>query len=442
MATALIVDNSDDTLVEISRVFREKGFSTETCRTISAAREALLRRMPEVAVLNETVDGEQTLDLLMQVDVSRVVEIYLMSDKPSLETATKAMNVGVSDYFQKPIDVSRLLRNLDALESESAENLVDVHEDAKSGSGLLVGDSQPIERLKRLVRKVAPSEASVLIAGESGTGKELVARTIHALSARANRDLVAMNCSAIAPELMESELFGHVKGSFTGATRNHKGFFRRANGGTLFLDEITELDISLQAKLLRAIETQSVVPVGAEREISFDVRIVSATNRNPQEAVNDGVLREDLYFRLAQFPMRIPPLRERSSDVELLARHFLQEQIESQGIEKRFAKEVFDLFAVHHWPGNVRELRNTVIHGYLLAGEEITIDDLPEHVPNSGTQENGPVKTQVGMTLAAVERRHLLATLAHFGGDKKRTAETLGISLKTLYNRLKRYNVS
>jgi DNA-binding NtrC family response regulator len=241
---------------------------------------------------------------------------------------------------------------------------------------------------------------------------------------------------------MESELFGHVKGSFTGATRSHKGIFARANKGTLFLDEITELNPQLQAKLLRVLETQLVTPVGGEKEHAVNVRIVSATNRDPQEAVDDGTLREDLYFRLAQFPVRVPPLRERGSDIELLTRHFLLQQNQERTLEKTISNDVLEVFQLHDWPGNVRELRNAVIHGHLLAGDEIQVEDLPDHMPRSGMVRAGGFRTQVGMSLAEVERRHLLATLAHFGGEKKKTAEVLGISLKTLYNRLKKYGVS
>lgn len=442
MATALIVDDDANTLVQLARVFRESGYSTETSETFSAARDALLRRMPEVAILNDTVSGNSTLDLLLQLDLSRVMEVYLMSEKATLEIATKAMQVGVSDYFEKPIDEARLAKNLEALSLESSAIRRADPAAEKSGQGLLIGESAPMQRLARLIRKVAPEDAAVLLAGESGTGKELAARTVHALSGRADGEFVALNCSAVPPELMESELFGHVKGSFTGATRNHKGFFRRANRGTLFLDEITELEPALQAKLLRVLETQVVTPVGGEKEQQVDVRIVSATNRDPKTAVEDGVLREDLYFRLAQFPIRVPPLRERNTDIELLAMHFLNEQNEERGVTKSFRDDVLELFQLHDWSGNVRELRNVVIHGHLLAGTEIGTDDLPEYLPQSGSEHARGFRTQIGMTLGEVERRHLLATLAHLGGEKKKTAEVLGISLKTLYNRLKKYGVS
>ena len=441
MPTALIVDDSAETLVQLARVFRERGYSTETSQTLAETREALLRRMPEVAILNETVGGDSMLDLLLKLDLSHVMELYLMSDKATLPVATRAMQVGVSDYFQKPVDEERLARNLEALHNGSSADWADLAAE-KSGQGLLIGESDPIQRLTRLIRKVAPDDAAVLFAGESGTGKELAARTVHALSRRAAGEFIALNCGAVPSELMESELFGHIKGSFTGATRNHRGFFRRANGGTLFLDEITELSPSLQAKLLRVLETYLVTPVGGEEEIPVDVRVVSATNRDPQEAVNDGTLREDLYFRLAQFPIRVPPLRERSADIELLATHFLEEQNEERGVAKTFSGDVLELFYIHDWPGNVRELRNVVIHGHLLAGSQITLDDLPEYMPQTDMHRARGFKTQIGMTLAEIERRHLLSTLAHYGGEKKKTAEVLGISLKTLYNRLKKYGVS
>lgn len=442
MSTALIVDDNAETLVRMANIFREHGYSAETSQSISAARESLLRRMPEVALLNETVDGQSTLDLLLQLDLSRVIELYLMSENATLNVATRAMQVGFSDYFEKPIDESRLKRNLEALSIErSGAGKADQAAD-KSGQGLLVGDSPPMQRLVRLIRKVAPDDAAVLLAGESGTGKELAAQTLHALSARVDSPFVALNCSAVPAELMESELFGHVKGSFTGATRNHRGIFRRANGGTLFLDEITELSAPLQAKLLRVLETYTVIPVGGEKEVKVDVRIVSATNRDPQEAVEDGTLREDLYFRLAQFPVRVPPLCERGADIELLAEHFLSEQNKERGLSKRFSSKVLEVFNVHGWPGNVRELRNVVIHGHLLAGDEINTEDLPEHLPQSGAVSGSGFRTQIGMSLAEVERKHTLATLAHFGGDKKEAARVLGISLKTLYNRLHRYGVS
>jgi len=438
MASALIVDADAENLLSIAEVFRKQGYSTETAQDLKGAREALLRRMPDVAMLAERVGEHDALELLDQLHLAGIMEIYLMSEARSVKVATKAMRLGVSDYFDKPIDAARLTQNLEALAHElGAPEQARVD---KSARGLLVGESAPMQRLYRLIRKSAPSDATILLAGESGTGKELIAQTIHELSQRAHGDFVALNCTAVTPELIESELFGHKKGSFTGATRDHRGFFERASGGTLFLDEITEMSGALQAKLLRVLETKRVTRVGDETEIDVDARIVAATNRDPHEAVDDGLLREDLYYRLAQFPISVPPLRDRGDDIELLATHFLAEQNAGSDIEKAFSAEVFETLRLHDWPGNVRELRNAVVHGHLLAGTEIGLDDLPDGIPSSSPARSGAVRISVGAPLAEVERRHILSTLAHFEGDKKEAAKALGISLKTLYNRLKRYN--
>jgi len=440
MATALIVDENMEDLLSIAEVFRTKGFSTETAQNLEDARQAILRRMPEVTMINERLGGKDSLELLGQLDLGDVMEIYLMSDSRSLRAATTAMRLGVSDYFDKPIDMRRLALNLDQWQVDSSESLEERTVD-KSGRGLLFGESAPMQRLYRIIRKVAPSDATVLLAGESGSGKELVARSLHELSGRAHGEFVAVNCTAVNKELIESELFGHKKGSFTGATRNHRGFFERASGGTLFLDEITEMSTELQAKLLRALESNCVTRVGDEEEIPVDVRVIAATNREPHEAVESGELREDLYYRLAEFPIGIPPLRDRGDDVTLLAEHFLNEQNLASKVAKTFAEDTLETLRLHDWPGNVRELRNAVVHGYLLADTVITVHDLPDGIPTSTPARGERVRLSLGVPLAEIERRYILATLAYFEGDKKKTAETLGISLKTLYNRLKRYGI-
>jgi DNA-binding NtrC family response regulator len=438
MPTALIVDQDMDTLLRLAEVFRESGYATETAQDLRRARDVLLKGMPEVALFDENVAGQCTLDVLEQIDLSDVVEIYLMSDERTVKNASRAMRLGVSDYFSKPVDEDQLRGNLqelgDEFNTDSSRNGV-----AKSGRGLLIGESPPMRRMYRLIRKCAPSEASILLIGESGAGKELVARSIHDLSNRAERDMVSINCSAIPKDLMESELFGHRKGSFTGATKDHRGLFERASGSTLFLDEITEMDAAVQAKLLRVLEVNKVRPVGSEKDLAVDARIIAATNQDPVEAVEDGRLREDLYYRLAQFPLHVPPLRDKGDDVTLLANYFLAQQNESSGIEKTFDPEVLDAFQLHDWPGNVRELRNAVIHGHLLAGERILVNDLPNGIPSSMPVSGQYVRVGVGTPLVEVERRHILSTLAHFEGDKKQTAKALGISLKTLYNRLNQY---
>jgi DNA-binding NtrC family response regulator len=290
------------------------------------------------------------------------------------------------------------------------------------------------------IARVAETSVTVLVGGESGTGKELVAQTIHALSRRRGQPFLAVNCGAIPRELLESEMFGHEKGSFTGATRQHCGYFERTHGGTLFLDEVTEMPLELQVKLLRVLETGRFMRVGSDQVMETDVRIVAATNRVPEEAVHAGKLREDLLYRLNVFPIQVPPLRERLEDVELLAEHFLGEIGRRENQPKRFTPEALEALRHHRWPGNVRELRNAVQRAYILA-EGATIDAACLPLDESGTRrESGPFLTvRVGSSIAEVERRLIYATLEQCGGRREKAAELLGVSMKTLYNRLREY---
>jgi len=306
--------------------------------------------------------------------------------------------------------------------------------------GLLYGASAPMRDLYQQIAKVAPTALTVLIIGESGTGKELVARTLHEKSPRSGGPFIPVNCGAIPATLIEGELFGHEKGSFTGAVQQHAGYFERAAGGTIFLDEITEMAPDMQIKLLRVLETASFHRVGGTEQISTDVRVIAATNRDPQVAVQEGRFREDLLYRLAVFPLRVPPLRERTSDIELLARRFLEQLNAAEKSRKRFAKGTLDDLRQHHWPGNVRELKNAVHRAFILADEEVEVQN-PEPAPRNRrvVRREGSLELAVGIPLPDAQRELILATLAHFGGDKRQTASTLGISLKTLYNRLDTY---
>ncbi|HEX7008636.1 MAG TPA: sigma-54 dependent transcriptional regulator, partial [Phycisphaeraceae bacterium] len=307
---------------------------------------------------------------------------------------------------------------------------------------LMLGNSQAMRRIYQLIARVAPTDATVLIVGESGTGKELIAQTIHARSRRHRGPLVPINCGAIPENLIESELFGHEKGAFTGASQMRRGVFERAHGGTLFLDEISEMPADLQVRLLRALETNKITRVGGEKEIPIDTRIIAATNRPPEQAVAQGKLREDLLYRLAVFPIHVPPLRHRDDDVELLAHHFLAVFNKSQGRAKRFHPLALQRLRAHPWPGNVRQLRNAIHRAYILADAEIGPDDLPPPTTAANKPIHGELRFPLGSPLADIERQMILATLEHFKGDKRRTAKTLGVSLKTLYNRLNAYRVN
>lgn len=306
--------------------------------------------------------------------------------------------------------------------------------------GFVSGNSPIMERLYEQVERVAATEATVLLVGESGTGKEVIANTIHHGSQRKDNAFVAVNCGAIPAHLIEAALFGHEKGSFTGASRQHIGYFEHASGGTLFLDEITEMPIDMQVKLLRVLESGTFVRVGGDYEIKVDVRLVAATNRDLDTAVKQGALREDLMYRLAVFPIRIPSLRERGSDIEFLAHHFLQELNEKSDVQKSFSRGSLEVIRTYSWPGNVRELKNVVQRAWILAGDTLNIEDcITDQSAKKPTVHEGYLNFSVGTPLADAQKEIILATLKHYSGNKRLTAEALGISLKTLYNRLKEY---
>ena len=324
--------------------------------------------------------------------------------------------------------------------------------------GRFVGASAPMRRLYALLSKVGPTDVPVLLAGESGTGKELAARTIHDLSSRRDGPFVAVNAGAIPSSMVESELFGHERGSFTGAVQRHLGYFERARGGTLLLDEITEMSIDLQVKLLRALESDTLQRVGGEHDVPFDVRIIAATNMDPEAAIAEGRLRTDLYFRLSVFRMDLPPLRDRGADIELLARHFLDALNQDVTHPKSLATDALSAVDGYAWPGNVRELRNLLHASYIVSDGPVTLRgfdfskaialrDRPAmsiFAPRAaiGTRaeaEGADIRIPVGTSAAEAERRLILATLQSCDDDKNEAARVLGLSLKTIYNRLKAY---
>jgi DNA-binding NtrC family response regulator len=306
----------------------------------------------------------------------------------------------------------------------------------------MVGSSRAMQRVYDLISRVAATQSTVLLTGETGTGKDLVAETIHRMSRRAHKPFVAVNCGAIQASLIESELFGHEPGSFTGANRMRKGVFEQASGGTLFLDEITEMPLALQVKLLRVLENHQIRRVGGEKTMRVDVRLIAATNRSPEQAVLDDELREDLLYRLKVFPVHVPPLRERGEDVGLLAGFFLNELNETAEEPKSFAPSALERLAAHDWPGNVRELRNVVERAFILSGVTIRAEHVRvENADDSPRVEGEEVGFEVGMSIAEAEKRLILATLDKLEGNKRQAAKTLGISLKTLYNRLNGYGL-
>jgi DNA-binding NtrC family response regulator len=307
----------------------------------------------------------------------------------------------------------------------------------------LIGTSPSMQKVRDLIGRVAPTDSTVLICGESGCGKELVAESIHAMSPRADKPFVAINCAAIPATLIEAELFGHERGSFTGALRTREGVFERTRGGTLLLDEITEMPLDLQSRLLRVLETKRLSRVGGSSDLEVDVRVLASTNRTPAQAFAEGRLREDIYYRLAVVMVQLPPLRERGEDVLVLAEFFLAELNLRNGTRKRLSEELRTRFLRHRWPGNVRELRNAVERAYILCDGELSLSehDMPTlRQLQEGEGGNGDlIQMPIGATLEEIERTFILATLKHFEGDKRRAADVLGCSLKTLYNKLHAY---
>ena len=363
-------------------------------------------------------------------------KVVLVTGHASLETSILALRLGAVDYIVKPITPKQLQGVLSrvtkpaVLKAEVAGLSAEL---ASSGNfGQLWGRSPNMLRVYEQISRVAGTGVTVFITGESGTGKEVVAQTIHDLSRRRKMPFLGVNCGAISPNLIESEIFGHEKGSFTGADRQHQGFFERAAGGTLFLDEITEMPLDLQVKLLRVLETGRFMRVGATQSQETDVRIIAATNRSPLQAVADGRLRVDLMYRLNVFPIDLPPLRERLSDVPLLAGRFLRLIGEQEGKEKRFAPEALTKLAAYAWPGNVRELRNVIQRAGLLAmGERIEAADL--NLPRPA-----PVRAAV---VAEPERADIETALARAGGVIAQAAADLGMSRQALYRRMERFGI-
>lgn len=443
MPHALIVDDDGDTLNALAELVRLEGFSADTANSLQQARISIGRKRPDIVLLDLTLPDGEGMELFEDIESRENTQIILITGNASIETSIEALRLGATDYLIKPVNFKQL-KNILARVARPSDLKNEIHvlrdELRRLGRfGHLLGNSAAMQVVYDQISRVAPTVATVLITGESGTGKEVVAQTLHDLSNRHKFPFLAVNCGAISPQLIESEMFGHEKGSFTGATREHRGHFERASGGTLFLDEITEMPIELQVKLLRVLETGRFMRVGSDRETETDVRVIAATNRVPEEAVAAGKLREDLLYRLQVFPLQLPPLRNRSGDVEQLAQQFLIELNTKEGVTKTFSNGLLDKLKLYNWPGNVRELKNVVHRAFIMANEVIDLDCLPSELGVS-PEPKGPYFTvRVGCSIASVERRLIVATLEEYAGNKEKVAEILGISLKTLYNRLHEY---
>jgi len=443
----LVVDDEESSRSGLVLLLATLGYEVEGAADGEEALDRARAFRPAVVIADLVMPGLDGLGLLKAVreELPGAV-VILLTGHASIETAVAAMKEGAYDYLTKPIEPRRLR----ALLEKAVEKAEVVHEVAVlrrqlqevRGMGLLLGTSPCMRDVYRLIDQAAPTPAPVLITGETGTGKELVARTIHELSARGKQPFVAVNCSAIPETLLESELFGHEKGAFTGAMERRAGYFELADAGTIFLDEVTEMSPGLQAKYLRTLQDGAVRRLGGKQELRVDVRIIAATNRDPLQAVKDGAFREDLYYRLNVLTIALPALRHRAEDIPILIEAFIAEFNDKYGkAVKTVDDQSLRLLQQHSWPGNVRELRNTIERAVLLCeGERILNSCLPFGPPAPAPAERADaVVLPIGTTLDAAERELILRTLDANKKNKTRAAEVLGVTPKTLHNKLHRY---
>jgi two-component system response regulator AtoC len=438
--TALLLDDDTNFVSALAQLVEGRGYTARIAGSLREARAELVRFPPDVVLVDLFLPDGSGLEFLAEQAPGNPARFVIMTGFADSDSVVQAMRHGAADYLTKPLDIGRLKELLD--DFASAEALPETPpaaapagpvEPEPEDPGLLIGVSSEMIHLRATLLRVAPTDASVMLVGESGTGKELAAQTVHLLSRRSKLPFLPLNCGAVSATLIESELFGHESGSFTGAERRHKGYFERAHRGTLFLDEITEMPIELQVKLLRVLETGLVVRIGGDTPVDVDVRVVAATNRNLDDAVRQGKLREDLLYRLAVFPVQLPPLRERDRDVAVLAQFFLDQLNQRHGTAKSWTPEALERLHAYSWPGNVRELRNMVHRAFIMADDEIA----PRHLPRElATLSGGNIHFAVGTSLWEAKKRLIAATLQSTGGNKRAAAEILGISLKTLYNHL------
>ncbi|MCL4806683.1 MAG: sigma-54 dependent transcriptional regulator [Thermoanaerobaculia bacterium] len=451
----LVVEDDPRTRRALAELLVELGHEAIEAGSMAEASALYRSAPPDVAIVDLGLPDGDGLDLVREAPAGTAV--LVLTGQGSVRNAVEAMKAGAHDFFVKPLRPPQLRAALEHLGGRKARSEGTPEgpggperAEATAGAGPagLLGTSAPMQEVTRLLARVAVSDAPVFLYGESGTGKEVAARTLHALSRRASGPFVGVNCGAISPNLVESELFGHEKGSFTGAERRREGTFELARRGTLFLDEVTETPLEMQVKLLRVLETKAFRRVGGTEERDVDVRVVASSNRDVLEAVASGAFREDLYYRLAVFPLRLPPLRERLSDVPILAREFLArvEAEERRGVAG-IEPAALEALRRHAWPGNVRELRNVVHRAYVLSDPpaislEATEAVLAAPAPiapgtTAGTGDALLVHVRVGDTARDAERKLIEATLAAVGGDKRAAAEMLGLSIKTVYNKVR-----
>jgi DNA-binding NtrC family response regulator len=447
-ARVLIVDDEKVIRDSFNRVLLKEGYAVETVESGRLALERIDKESFDIVLLDlkmPGLDGMETLRELKEKDPDLVP--VMITGYPTLESAVAAVKLGAYDYLTKPCNPEEL-RIVVARAAERRKLIFETEHlrrrlEARGLSERIIGKSKGMQRIMEIISKVAPTESTVLITGESGTGKELVAQAIHQLSPRKEKEFVAVDCNALVESLLESELFGHVKGSFTGAVSTKHGLLELANGGTFFFDEVGNLTLNTQSKLLRVIQERELKPVGGNQRVRVDVRIIAATNQNLMEAIAGKTFREDLFYRLSVVPIHLPPLRERKEDLPLLVQHFIQRYNRKRkkpidGI----TPAAMELLMKHNWPGNVRELENTIERAMILEdGKTMTPQSLPWLFPAEPPDKSIAISKKL-ISLEEVERAHIAFVLTQTAGHKSRAAKILGIDRKTLYHKVTKYRLN
>jgi len=442
----LVVDDEAVVRAGISRVLAQQGLSIHTAADGSEALAIMAQQPINIVLLDIKMPGMDGMEVLKHLRTTYPETVVIMiTGHPTIQSAVECTKLGALDYLVKPFRVDDLEtlvlkaqeQAILAIKSEAAPEEGETFGDVP----YIVGKSPAMREVFSTIRRAAPSDSTVLLTGESGTGKELVARAIHTLSDRANKEFVPVDCSALVESLLESELFGHVKGSFTGAFQTKHGLFELANHGTFFFDEISNLTLNIQAKLLRVIQEREFMKVGSQKRIKLDIRIVASSNRDLKEAIKEGAFREDLYYRLSVVPIQLPPLRDRTGDVPLLVEHFLTLHSQKRnGRQRSVSKRALEMLSAYSWPGNVRELEHTIERILILEDGDVIE---PEHLPAFISQRQGEfqVFSEESFSLEELEKRYIQFVLRRTKGKRQEAARILGINRKTLSSKIKKYGL-
>ena len=447
--TILIIDDEESIIQSLNGILTDEGFETVSAKSGEAGLERIEEVIPDLVLLDIWMPGMDGIDTLVKIkEVYPQLQVVMMSGHGTIETAVKATKLGAYDFIEKPLSLEKVLLSINnALDYYRLEEEVSLLKEKQKHKNRITGTSNSILQLREQIEIVAPTNAWVLISGENGTGKELVAHTIHSLSKRSNKPMVEVNCAAIPDELIESELFGHEKGAFTGAGAMKKGKFDLAHEGSLFMDEIGDMSLKAQSKTLRILQEQKFERVGGSRTIYVDVRVIAATNKDLEQEISKGTFRDDLYFRLNVIPMTVPPLRERVDDIPELVNEFLKELSVNTNLQpKEFSEEAVEVLKKYHWPGNVRELKNLVERLAIMAPEKVIYaKDVP-----------APFNTEAGMgeelesslmsgsykeAKANFEKAFITKKLKEFRGNISQTAEAIGIERSNLHKKIKAYGL-